>query len=122
MHFKDIYIRPLNNSFTIPDSLAVRLGPSYTTGLQTQGIRAPIFRTLQSGGYFILPAALGNGNAGTIRVSLIQLSGSMRYSVRVSRTGHNAGPVYLSGMEPGTYVLRVTGPGRTWQEPIRLGP
>lgn len=32
VNFKDIYIRPLNNSFTIPDSLAVFLRPDYTTG------------------------------------------------------------------------------------------
>lgn len=40
VNFKDVFIRPLNNSFVIPDSLAVFLKPDYTAPTST-ALRAP---------------------------------------------------------------------------------
>lgn len=82
VNFKDIYIRPLNNSFVIPDSLAVFLKADYTATSESSGLaghsgskaaREPILRPFLGGGRFSLPGASDGA-----RITAFDLVGRMQ--------------------------------------------
>lgn len=106
VNFKDIYIRPLNNSFVIPDSLAVFLKADYTATSGSSGLSGharskaalePGIRPILAGSRFNL-----SGAADGARITVFDLMGRMQ-ATRIHRaTGMGISIVRVSAGNPET--------------------
>ncbi|MDB5047029.1 MAG: hypothetical protein JWO30_100 [Fibrobacteres bacterium] len=113
--FKDVFIRPLNNSFAIPDSAAVTLDDSYsaTAGLvpQTLAANAAIGVT---GNTLFIPASFLAGGSSAIKVSLRDFQGRTVFSRPVRADAGVPMEISLPALGAGSHILSVTGDGNAF--------
>jgi hypothetical protein len=119
--FKDLYIRPLNNSFLIPESQAAILDDNFASAgivARAQGL-GPLPRV--DGRTLTLPAAFWNGRNGTgaVRVALNDFSGRTVYARPFRGAGSASVEIALPDLAPGAHVLSVAGPGGTFSGLLR---
>lgn len=115
--FKDLYIRPLNNSFLIPESMATVLGDNFESAgivVRNEARLAPRVE----GRTLILPAAFWNGS-GSVRVALNDFSGRTVYARPFDRAGSASVQIALPDLAPGAHVLSVAGPGGNFSGLVR---
>jgi hypothetical protein len=123
--FKDAFIRPLNNSFAIPDSQRVFLNPDYT--LKGGGTSArPVsgatlaFPPTLSGNRLTIPA-LWRGNGRSIHVSLSDASGRTEFSRSIIAGDDLPLVIGLPNFGAGNHLLRVGSGPNAYSGIIRLG-
>lgn len=118
--FKDLFIRPLNNSFVIPDSQMVYLNADYAarTGTSTVPDRHTIrpFRTHRQGsrptirdGRLMVPA-FREGGERSFQVTLLDATGRIGFSRSIIAGDDLPLVVGLPNFGAGNHILRV-GPG-----------
>jgi hypothetical protein len=119
--FKDLYIRPLNNSFTIPDTQATTLDEAYSSTTGIAG-RAPAVdsRIAVNGRSLYIPASFWSGNSSNIRVTLNDLKGRTVFSRPVRAEGTFPTEVSLPALEAGRHVLSITEIGNAYSQVITL--
>lgn len=120
--FKDLYIRPLNGSFAIPDSLVDYLDENFTTGLAGP---LPGARNLQAGLFgnmLILDPKVWNAHDGTVGISVLDPQGRLQLSRPVPIRGNAPVTLALPSGAYGNHVLRVSQDGRTISGIIRPQP
>lgn len=123
--FKDLYIRPLNNAFPIPDGKATLLDDNFSsTGIAARAGAAPAVPTL-SGRTLTVPAAFWNGSAnaargsGSVRIALNDFSGRTVFSRAFRGAGPTPSEVALPNTVQGAHVLSVAGPGGRYNGLLR---
>lgn len=109
--FRDIYIRPLNNSFTIPDSLAVTLDDTYSP-MESAILARP--RSPSPGRYhrmegdrLVLASQLWGGDAVSLRVTLSDMQGKVEFAGAYPAGGPAPVELVLPPLGDGLHVLRV---------------
>jgi hypothetical protein len=122
--FKDIFIRPLNNSFAIPDSQKVYLNADYTLK-RTSGARAPSQVTLAfpprvDGNTLTIPA-FWRGADRSVKVSLLDPSGKLEFSRSIIAGDELPLVVGLPNFGAGIHLLRVGSGPRAYAGAVRIG-
>jgi hypothetical protein len=119
--FKDLYIRPLNNSFAIPDSQATTLDEAYSSPAGI-AVRGPSIdsRIAVNGRSLFIPASFWAGAPRDIRVTLNDLRGRTVFSRPVRAEGTIPMEVSLPALEAGRHVLSITGIGDAYSQAITL--
>jgi hypothetical protein len=117
--FKDLFIRPLNNSFPIKEELATLLDDDYaSTGVLARGRIAPP-EPLFAGRTLTLPAGFWSGKPGAVRVAMNDVRGRLVFDRAVRGMGLLPEAIALPALAPGAHVLSVSGAGGTWQGLVR---
>lgn len=115
--FKDLYIRPLNNSFLIPESMATVLDDAYASAGILPMHNARLTPRLD-GRTLTLPAAFWNGS-GSVRVALNDFSGRTVFARPFNGAGAASVQIALPELAPGAHVLSVAGPGGNFSGLVR---
>ncbi len=109
--FKDLYIRPLNNSFVIPEQSATTLDDNFSgTGVVARAARTNASLVF-SGRDLIVPASFWSGTSGSVRVALNDFSGRSVYARPIAASGVAPLRITLPELAPGTHILSVVGAG-----------
>jgi hypothetical protein len=119
--FEDIYIRPLNNSFTIPDSLAVALDENYSAATLWSKPSASMggLRVRMEGNRLMIAPSLESGRAGWMNVSFADLQGRVQFN-RAYRAQDRPVEMEIPALGAGGHVLRVTSAGDAVSDVVRL--
>jgi hypothetical protein len=110
VNFKDVFIRPLNNSFAIPDSLSTYLNADYTSKTASRiSLAGGASRSypLRLQGNTLTVSPLFRGADGTVHVSLSDPSGRTRFSRSIVADGELPLAVGLPDFGAGNLLLRV---------------
>lgn len=123
--FKDIFIRPLNNSFTIPDSQKVYVDTTTWTLKQGTGMRADRNTTLafppyMDGNNLTIPA-FWRGNDRSVKVSLLDASGRLEFSRSIIAGDELPLVVGLPNFGAGKHLLRVGSGPTAYNGVVRTG-
>jgi hypothetical protein len=116
--FKDIYIRPLNNSFAIPESLATVLDDGYSSGVRPHA--AAVKEGINViGDRLFIPASFwtgrqGAGRHGVVDISLRDFTGRTKFSRPVRTAGIVPMEISLPALGAGGHILSVTGIGNAY--------
>ena len=117
--FKDLFIRPLNNSFIIPEQSATTLDANFaSTGIVARGAAAQSGLMI-SGRNLIVPASFWSGTSGSVRVALNDFSGRTVYARPVSASGASPLEITLPASAPGAHILSVIGAGERYTGLLR---
>lgn len=118
--FKDIYIRPLNNSFAVPESLATTLDDTYAaTSIVPITHTAAGSRVDLIGNSLSIPASFWSGNKGRIDVSLRDFRGRTVFSRPIKAEGGASLTIELPALAAGGHILSVTGTGNAYSGVLR---
>jgi hypothetical protein len=124
VNFKDVFIRPLNNSFPIPDSQLVYLNPDYT--LKSTGIgdgfkindSAPFSMHL-NGNILTLSGVVENQNA-PVSIAIMNMIGGAEYSRNYKPIQGKALILELPSLATGNHVLRITSGQKVYNSRLQL--
>ena len=115
--FKDLFIRPLNNSFLIPESQAATLDESFSpVSLAPRAlVRNEGKENLSvTGNTMYIPASFWSDRSGPIDISLRDFRGRTVYSRPVNGVGEASLSIALPALEAGGHILSVTGGGNAY--------
>jgi hypothetical protein len=117
--FKDLYIRPLNNSFVVPEALATTLDEAYAATSIAPRAAAADARIGVDGNNLYIPAAFLAGRSGPIDISLKDFRGRTVYSRPAQSVGGAALSIVLPALAAGGHVLSITGAGTAYAGVLR---
>jgi hypothetical protein len=112
--FKDLFIRPLNNSFAIPDSQGATLDESFTAVSIAPRIARKDAGVDVVGNRLYIPASFWAGRSGPIDISLRDFRGRIVYSRPVIAGGDASLTIALPDLGTGSRILNVTGTGNAF--------
>jgi hypothetical protein len=123
--FKDIFIRPLNNSFTIPDSQKVYVDTTTWTLKKSTGVRTARNATLAfppflDGNNLTIPA-FWRGDDRSVKVSLLDASGRLEFSRSIIAGDELPLVVGLPNFGAGKHLLRVGSGPTAYNGVVRTG-
>jgi hypothetical protein len=119
--FKDLYIRPLNNSFEIPDSLATTLDADFAgpAGIVSHAPHSRD-RLVLDGDMLSLPAGITGGSSGLFNLALMDFRGRTVFSGPIHAEQGSPARIRLPSSGIGGHVLSITevGNARSWVLPL----
>jgi hypothetical protein len=124
--FRDLYIRPLNGSFVIPDSLAAYLDDGFSDVSANVIDRAILpqamagLRASRIGNRLLLSSESWIGNRDGVDISLIDPQGRLRLSRRYPSAGAYPLEFILPPAASGNFLLRASQSGGTVTGAIRV--
>ena len=126
--FKDIFVKPLNNSFTIPAAQQVTLNPDWTvksaTGIAAERNATIAFPPTLRGNVLTLPAFRAGdyrGRDGVLRISLSDASGRLEFSRSIIAGGELPLAIGLPNFGAGNHILRVGEGPTSYRGVVRSG-
>ncbi len=122
--YKDIFIRPLNNSFTIPAAQQVMLNADYTAASATgiaRSRKATLAYPPRLAGNVLTLSPLFRGADGAVRVTLSDLSGRAEFSRSIIADGELPLAIGLPNFGAGKHILRVGEGPTSYRGVVRTG-
>jgi hypothetical protein len=128
--FKDVFIRPLNNSFTIPEADLVYLTADYTvkeggTAMRSRRDATLAYPPMVEGGRLTIPAfwlgAERRGDGRAVRISLLDASGKTEFSRSIIAGDELPLVVGLPNFGAGNHLLRVGSGPNAYSGMVRTG-
>lgn len=122
--FKDVFIRPLNNSFTIPDSMAATLNADYTPMIGSRAGRASVvtlaFQPRLEGNILTVSPHYRDADR-NLRISLLDASGRTEFSRSIFADGELPLSVGLPDFGAGKHILRIGEGPNAYSGVVRAG-
>jgi hypothetical protein len=124
--FKDIFIRPLNNSFVIPDSQKVFVDTTTWTAKGTTGARPDRNATLAfppslAGNKLTIPAFWRGEDRSSVKVTLLDASGRLEFSRSIIAGDELPLVVGLPNLGAGKHLLHVGSGPTAYSGVVRTG-
>jgi hypothetical protein len=120
VEFRDIFIRPLNNSFTIPEGLGVTLDETFASAVIEISPKTVFDKFKLNGNELIISSSLWGNSGRFLEIGLLNMQGRKEYSRLVATSSTAPLQIVLPELGHGDHILFVETAGQTHSEIVRL--